>query len=624
MPRETLKKVKSERFQNSVALELRELDEDERTAWVAFSSENPVERWYGYEILDHSERAVRLSRIMDGGPVLLNHDPDKHIGTVEDVRLDADRKLRAKVRFAKSQLAQETMQNIKDKILRHASIGYVVHNMETTREVKNDQEVFRVNDWEPFELTLTPIPADISVGIGRQFERGDEEMTIATQNQETQPKAAIQVEQRPSHEDIRTSEIKRIRAIEQLCAHFDARDLSEQMIRSGLPVEDVTQKLLERMKQSAKSIETDLDESDIYGIPKAEQRDFSLLRCIHAIVENNWSEAGFEREVCQQMAKHHKNRKTGGYLIPTRLLNTRNALLAGVAKSGQELVPTELSGFLPSLRARIFARQLGAQLITGLEGNVGFPALDLSDAAYWIQETVSAVEATYTSRQVPMSPKGLGTYVDISRTLLKQSSVDVEAKIRDDFAAAIARAIDRAIIAGTGTAGQPKGLLSYGDNEIFILDLKSAEVAYPNAVQLETEVEANDADIGTLAYLTNPKLKGIMKLKPKHAQAAAGFMWEESGVPGEGIVNGYRARASTLVPEAAGNPATTLVSSLIYGAWDQILIGEWGVMEIDADKSRKFLDGGVTVRAIYDTDIAIAHTKAFAIAKNIKIGTAAT
>lgn len=143
------------------------IDSTARTVALSFSSETPVERWFGSEILDHAPGSVRLGRLNNGGALLLNHDTDDQIGVVESATIDPKtKKGRAIVRFSKSEDGEEIFQDVMDGIRRLVSVGYRIHK--TVTETKSGGvETVRVMDWEPFEISIVSIPADDSVGVGR-------------------------------------------------------------------------------------------------------------------------------------------------------------------------------------------------------------------------------------------------------------------------------------------------------------------------------------------------------------------------------------------------------------------------------------------------------------------------
>ena len=155
-------------FLRTISLDREELQTEERTLSLAFSSETPVERHFGTEILDHRAESVRLGRLNNSGPLLVNHNLDDQVGVVESARIDPDRFGRAQIRFGKSDRAEEIFLDVQDGIRTQVSVGYAIHKMEQTQE---NPPVYRVTDFEPYELSIVASGADQSVGIGRDSEQ---------------------------------------------------------------------------------------------------------------------------------------------------------------------------------------------------------------------------------------------------------------------------------------------------------------------------------------------------------------------------------------------------------------------------------------------------------------------
>ena len=143
-------KTRGMMFENKV------VDEEKRTVQIAVSSEEPVERSFGTEILDHTERSIDLSFARSGTmPLLLDHDPRQQIGVVEDVRLDGSaRRLRATVRFGRNGLAKDVFEDVVDGIRRNISVGYQVNSM-----VEDKAGSYRVDNWLPMEVSVVGIPS---------------------------------------------------------------------------------------------------------------------------------------------------------------------------------------------------------------------------------------------------------------------------------------------------------------------------------------------------------------------------------------------------------------------------------------------------------------------------------
>jgi len=173
-------------------------ERDDGSLELAFSSEAPVERWFGREILDHAPGAMRMARLSDGAPLLLQHDPDRQIGVIESARIDQDRIGRAVVRFSNSALGREIWQDVADGIRTKVSVGYIVHDMRLDPASSLDGDTYRVTDYEPLEISIVSIPADSSVGVGRNHPEtvmpddlntpAGEAPSAATSNAKTRPK----------------------------------------------------------------------------------------------------------------------------------------------------------------------------------------------------------------------------------------------------------------------------------------------------------------------------------------------------------------------------------------------------------------------------------------------------
>lgn len=173
-----MSKIKNTRQERFFTVDRAAINEESRTVELAFSSETPVERYFGYEVLDHARGSIRLERISKAAPLLLQHDPDRQIGVIEQVRIDGDKIGRAVVRFSRSQLGEEIFRDVLDGIRENVSVGYWIHDAVSDGE-RDGIPIMRVTDWEPMEVSIVSIPADSSVGVGREFEfiREDSVMT---------------------------------------------------------------------------------------------------------------------------------------------------------------------------------------------------------------------------------------------------------------------------------------------------------------------------------------------------------------------------------------------------------------------------------------------------------------
>ena len=177
--------MKADLFYRSFEIDQRAINEKERSVAVSFSSETPAMRWFGKEILLHGSKNVDLSRLKNFGAALLNHNPNVIIGPLKSIKIK-DKRGEAKVFFDEDEDGEKALGKVKSGSLKGMSVGYTVQKF---REVLSDEEFEEDNvkikgpamvatRWTPHEISLTPIPLDSSVGIGRCQTRSLEGINI--------------------------------------------------------------------------------------------------------------------------------------------------------------------------------------------------------------------------------------------------------------------------------------------------------------------------------------------------------------------------------------------------------------------------------------------------------------
>ncbi|WP_052249082.1 phage major capsid protein [Leisingera sp. ANG-Vp] len=417
--------------------EVREIDEGKRTVELAFSSTQPVRRWFGEEVLSHDASAVNLERLNDGGALLLSHDWDDQIGVVESARVDGDGVGRAVVRFGQSARAQEIFQDVADGIRRHVSVGYKVHTIK--EEIREGQpNLVTVTRWEPFEISIVAVPADPSVGVGREMEippEGGETAGGQTAGEDAgagDQSAGNQQRDNKMHEIItrdaqgnkvraqvdengdivkvlevlertdggagggassggdgggqsevalvergREQERTRVRELNELGAEYGAPELAQRMIAEGRGVQEMRDGLLDHLHQ--RSIENrQITERSGIGLTDGEADQFSFLRAIRALANPAdraaQEAAAFEFEASDAAAEA-LGRDAQGIMVPTDVL-MRAPLNTG--SGGATPADTGGNAIANPLLTQSFIQMLRnrtilLQLATPLMGLVGNP-----------------------------------------------------------------------------------------------------------------------------------------------------------------------------------------------------------------------------------------------------------
>lgn len=363
------------------------------------------------------------------------------------------------------------------------------------------------------------------------------------------------------------------------------------------------------------------------GMSKKDLREYSLVRLIRSLAEVNpadrCKEAAFEIECSQAVAKRLGREPKGVYMpfdvmvAPSEV--RASDMLKGTTNLGGNLVATELlaQNFIELLRNKIVVRAAGAKVLTGLVGNIAIPSQTAAAGFYWVAEDGAPTNSAANVGQVAMSPKTGGARTDISRKLLIQSSVDVEALVRDDLAAVVAIGIDLAALHGSGASNQPFGVISTtGVSQVtFGTDATHGGLpSWAKVLEFETDVAVANADVGNMAYITNPKVRGLLKQTPKVGTTFPTFCWEDGPQP----VNGYAAYCTNQVASNLTKTQTNL-SAMFFGNWADLIIGMWGGLDILVDPYSNSTTGAVRVVALQDLDIGIRHVGSFAFGSDISL-----
>lgn len=605
------KKIKSPIIYRSAEISREAVDTEARTVEFSFSSEAPVERFFGHEILDHTPSSVRLGRLQNGGPVLVDHDPADHVGVIEAVSIDSDRVGRVRARIGRGARASEIFDDITDGIRRSISVGYRVHEMQLEKR-GDGADVYRVTDWEPLEVSLVAVPADATVGVGRAdteeneiiITNEDTPMTTETTLPLAEEKKAPVIDVREIERNERDTEVDRVRAIRKMGDGFHVPEMAEKAISDGQPVEAFRAQLIGHLEKTRVVPTADL------GMSEREVQQFSFTRAINALSNPTdhraQKAAAFEyeasRAACEKMG-----RETRGILVPADVL--KRDLSVGTTTAGGHTVQTDLmsQSFIDLLRNRAYMMQMGT-VMGGLNGNVAIPRQTGGATAYWVAEAGAPTESQQAFDQVTLTPKTLGAFTDFSRKLMIQSSIDVEAFVRRDLATVLAIEIDRAALHGSGSSNQPTGIAATAGIGSVAGGTNGLAPTWAHIVGLETEVAVDNADIGSLAYVTNAKVRGKLKGTEK-ASSTGMFVWGDNSTP----LNGYNAVVTNQVSSALTKGSSSGVcSAIFFGNWADLVIGMWGGLDLLVDPYTASTTGSVRVVAMQDIDIAVRHPESFA------------
>ncbi len=357
-----------------------------------------------------------------------------------------------------------------------------------------------------------------------------------------------------------------------------------------------------------------------------ELKSYSLHKAVKAQLEGR-NQDGLEAELHQEAEKEAREvgQSIEGVGIPrsaaVRMISGKTEkrdMTAGTPADGGLMVPTEVEDtVIGALRPRLVTAQMGARTLGNLEGDVSMPRSS-GVTVSWKGETGDAADGQPTIDEVTLSPKRVTAFTDLSRQLVRQSSPDVEAMIREDFFSAIANAIDKVALVGGGS-NEPVGILS--DSDISIVYAGGATASGTNAngaapkradlVNLEKAVALENADLGSLGYVTNAKVRAFLK-NLEVSSGSGRFAWD--GMNNE--VMGYPAMTTSNVPSNLSKGSANDLSAIIFGNFQDLMIGQWGGLDLIVNPYTKAKKGTIEMVVHQYLDVALRHSKSFAAVKD--------
>lgn len=586
------------------------VDADSRTITFPFSSEAPVKRWYGDEILVHDERSVDLGRLNNRAPLLFNHNLDDPLGVVERAWINGDdRRGYATVRFAKTARADEVLGMVQDRILPNVSFMYRID--EADEDPKKGE--MRVTRFEPLEISIVTVPADQSVGIGRVISNEEIEVRVNRTSQPAVPATTTgaimaEVSTAPAGVAAEPKQAEGALQIEQsrkavIANLVRANKLDERIghhwTTTGASMEQISTELLQILEERSKNAEAF---SPVHlGMEAKEVRRYSLMRAVRAAASGDWSQAGLEMEASKEITKRtgRDGRTESSFFVPLDV--QQRDLTVGTNSAGGYLRATDNMSFIELLRNRMVAYTLGARRLSGLVGNVTIPKQTTAATAYWLANEGTAItEGNQVFGQLALTPRTVGAYTQVSRLLQLQSSPDVDGIVMSDLAKQIAIAADLATLAGTGTE-QPTGITQTAS----IGSVTGTSLAAAGIIEFQTDVAGNNALGGSLGYVTTPAVAGLLMARPELPSTGTTRLWQGNLL--EGSLFGIRAITS----------AQMATATMLFGDWSQVVVGEWGVLELAVNPNDDFAKALTGIRAMYTMDVGVRYAGAFSYASSI-------
>lgn len=396
--------------------------------------------------------------------------------------------------------------------------------------------------------------------------------------------------------------------LEARLAEFDACQDAEKRAGLSKEVEALTGELQEsQIAEAARRAQA--NQRVLSPEEKKDLQRFSISKFFREAASDKLN--GIEAEMNEEGRKEFARSINGpmeGVFLPTTLLRNIEKRYdysnATESSYGQAFVEQTRLSYLEALRNAMLGTKLGVRYLDGLQGNVGIVKAGGASAA-WYAEEAQASKSKPTYAKLTMSPKRLQVIQGVTYDLMHQSSLAVDRLIMDDLTAAHASALDAAIFNGSGSSGQPTGVLAAANTNSIAIGQHGGPITYSLLVQMETEVATDNALLNNLAYVSNAKVQGKLKTIPQIAGYPVYLM-------DDGKVNGYPFFMTNAIPSnlTKGN-SSGVCSAALFGAWSEILVGGWGGLQFIVDPYTAKDKGVLEISAAAYHDVCVRRPEAF-------------
>ena len=380
-------------------------------------------------------------------------------------------------------------------------------------------------------------------------------------------------------------------------------DVAAMWATSGMSWDEISRDYLAiQQERTAKNPKSDA----ALGLSKEETKRYSMFNAIRAVVDKNWANAGFELECSRSIGqKLQRIQDPNKFYVPYEVQNRQIAkrdLTAASASGGGYLVGTENMSFIELMRNRSVVYSMGARRLSGLVGSVTVPKQTAAGTAVWLaNEASTATESAQTFGQMSLTPKTVGAYTEISRQLLLQSSPDAEGIVTSDLGTVCALAIDVGAIRGAGSGGEPQGIVGTAG----VGSVSGTSLAAAGVLEFQSDVAGGNLLVDSCGYVTTPAVAALLMARPELPSTGTTRLWQGN------MLNGslFNMRAMTSNQMSA--------ATMLFGDWSQVVIGEWGVLEVEVNPYANFQAGIIGVRAMVSIDVGLRYGGAFSYSSSI-------
>ena len=450
--RELLKKLQAERPVRTITIDRSGMTDDDladRTVSLAFASDTPCDHWFGE--LSLSMKGMRTDRLDAGCALLMDHDWTDQVGIVDSYSTDKTT-ARAVVRFSKSKRGEEIYQDVLDGIRKSVSVGFMLHDIQLESEQDGICK-YVSNDWEPYEISIVSVPADISVGVGRSKEVLTKQAEESAEPQPTEKTHMETIETPAGTPAVEKSAAQRHAELAEFAAVYGQRKAAEDLLLSNpdATLDDIRELVRQKREPQIETPKPTAEE--LANRQKGTQLAIALPR--HAALKNFKGEKAAERAYRfgkWVQAGPMKDARAAQFCQDHGIAVTR-ALSEGQNEYGGFLVPEEFGNDLIDLREQYGVFRQFAKVVPMASDTRTDPRRTGGLTAYFVNEG-DAITASLDKSwdRVSLTAKKLACLARVSSELNEDSVISLGDDLAGEMAYAFANKEDECGFNGDGTS----------------------------------------------------------------------------------------------------------------------------------------------------------------------------
>lgn len=319
------------------------------------------------------------------------------------------------------------------------------------------------------------------------------------------------------------------------------------------------------------------------------KHNFSLLRALNAQINNR----AFDEETLAVLDAGKREFSdaniTTSAAITLPSMESRTIAVTATTAEHDDVIDIDMQSIIMPNYANLVCAKAGAKVLTGCKGDIKYPILN-GGSVYFENELAEAQDAGQTFDSKTLTPHRISAVISVSKTLLTQDSIGVEAALRADIQKAFEEKVEEAILSDfSGDTKQPAGILA---------DMSATTVSgWSDVCDFEATLEENNVG-GNLVYIASPKAKAALRAMDKGGKHTQ-LVFENGAVDGTPLYTTSNMKGK----------------NALYGNFGNLVIAQWGGYEVLTDiytrskwnEINLVVTGYIDWALLKDDDVALAQ-----------------